>query len=90
MKCSSVEDTALLKSCNKSTVAFKVDIIASIISEGCMKILATMEYKPDNSKEDVRIAQRDMYATHAAPVHWHRYCRRKCRSTLEGDCHGVL
>jgi len=55
------------------TVDYKVDVMASLISEGMMKIIATVEYKPDKKSPLARMAQRDMYATNTIFLH-----RRVC------------
>lgn len=53
-----------------SSVEYKVDVLATVISEKLVKVLATIEYKPDTrTKEEARVAQRDMYATNTISMH---------------------
>ena len=53
----------------KAAVEYKVDVIVSLVSEGKMKVVATVEYKPDNREPEARTAQRDMYATNTISLH---------------------
>ena len=53
----------------KKSVEYKVDVIVNVVSEEKVKVLATVEYKPDSRESDARKAQRDMYATNTISLY---------------------
>ena len=63
------QEVILNKEKEKKAVDYKVDVIASHVSQGMMKIVSVMEYKPDDKAEEARRAQRDMYSTNTMALH---------------------